>query len=298
MSDTGLNTFDLDFFQQIEGIVLRARMLMEGTLAGLHKSPHRGSSIEFLEHKQYSHGDEIRHIDWKLAARSERYYIKQFEDETNLRALLAVDASGSMDYGRGPAHKLAHAVRLAGALAYLFLKQSDAVGVLSQDAGGERLYVPPRSHFSHFRLIGEALRGLQGHGSNRWLDYMEELAGSFHRRSFVVVASDLLVEDPGRMERVLRILHSRSIEVLVLHILHPDELTFPFDQPALFESLEDRRKLLSDPASVRARYLAELERFQDEIRSVCLETEASYVLVDTGRPIETAVADILSSRGR
>jgi len=143
-----------DTIKRIEAAVLRARRLVEGTLGGIHKSPHKGASIEFLEHKQYSPGDEMRHIDWKVVARSDKYYVKQFEDETNLRALLVIDTSGSMDYGAGETHKLGYAVRIAAALTYLLLNQSDAVGLLAQGPRSERLYIPPLAHHSHCRVIG------------------------------------------------------------------------------------------------------------------------------------------------
>jgi uncharacterized protein (DUF58 family) len=285
-----------DFFAQIEAIVLRARGLMAGTLSGVHKSPHRGSSVEFFEHKQYSHGDEIRHIDWKVAARSEKYYIKQFENETNLRAVLALDASGSMGYGEGATHKLRYAVRLAAALAYVLLKQSDAVGLLTQGPSGERRYVPPRSNFSHFRVLADAMQHLAGGGKNGWLRHLEELAGTFHRRSLFVIVSDLLVGDPEPLRRVLRIVRSRRSEMLVLQTLHPDEMEFPFDRTAEFRSLEDARRVLLDPRAIRERYRRELESFLGEMRRFCLESEADYALVRTDQPVERALADLLSAR--
>lgn len=287
-----------EFLQHIEAAVLRARLLVEGTLSGIHKSPHKGSSIEFLEHKQYSPGDEIRHIDWKLVARSDKYYIKQFEDETNLRAVIVMDASGSMDYGEGATHKLNYAVHLASGLIYLLLKQADTVGLLSQTEDGGRLYIPPRSQFAHFRILTNTLFGLKPRGVNHWIEHLEELAGTFHRRGMFIILSDLLLGDGGNLNKILRILRTHLHDVMVLHVLHGDEREFPFQNTAVFKSLEDERKLLVDPRSLREHYLRELAKFTDEMRNLCLENEADYASISTADPIERALATILLTRMR
>jgi len=280
---------------RIATAVLRARQLVEGTLAGIHKSPHKGSSIEFLEHKRYSPGDDTRQLDWKLLARSDRLYVKQFEDETNLRALLVLDSSASMGYAPVGASKL-HAARLAAAaLAYLLLKQSDAVGVLSQRRE-RRLYVPPRASWAHFRAVAGALSGLRAQGGNHWMGHLLELAASFHKRSLVVLFSDLLL-DRQAMVTALRLLRDRRHDVILFHVLHPYELEFPFSRPLLFTDIEGGdRRVLADPASCREEYLREMRALCRFYRRQAGELAMDYCLLRSDAPVEEALVRYLALR--
>ena len=289
------NLLSPSILSRLSTVALRARHLVEGTLSGIHKSPHKGSSIEFLEHKRYSPGDDIRHLDWKLIARSDRFYVKQFEDETNLRAVLVLDASASMGYGPAGPSKFDTARLAAAALAYLLLSQSDAAGVLSQ-LNARRLYVPPRTHWAHFRAIAHALQRLQPAGGHHWLDHLVALAGSFHKRSMFVLFSDLLL-DRDALIRALRLLRERRHEVILFHVLHPYELEFPFLAPTLFTDMEDpSRSILADPAACRQEYLARLSDLCAFYREESGEIEVGYHLLRSDSPLEEALVQYLASR--
>jgi uncharacterized protein (DUF58 family) len=281
---------------KLSSVVLRARHLVEGTLSGIHSSPHKGSSVEFLEHRRYTPGDDLRNIDWKLLARSDRLYVKQFEDETNLRAVLVVDASASMAYGPTGRSKLECARLSAAALAYLLLSQGDAVGLLSQQDDG-RAYVPPRGDWSHFRAIAEALEGLRPAGRNAWVDHLMEFAATFHKRGMFVLLSDLLV-DRQAMLSALRLLRDRKHEVILLHVLHPWEIEFPFSGPLLFTGMEDAsRRVLTDPESAREAYLRQLEELCAFYRDEAVGMEMDYHLLRSDCPLEDALVHYLAYRG-
>jgi uncharacterized protein (DUF58 family) len=277
---------------RLQNLELRARTVVEGALAGLHRSPHHGASVEFAEHKEYTAGDEIKHIDWKAYGKFDKYYVKRFEEETELRAYLLVDTSESMAYRGAGGSKLDYARVLAASLAYLLLRQQDQVGMI---AFGARLrgYLPPRARGGHLADLLLALDGLEANGPTdlaRGLSYVSEVA---QRRALVVVLSDLLDTTPaeGRNEvrHILRGLRARKHDVCVLHVLDRDELTLPFEGTTQFESMEDGRRLLAEPADVRRAYLDEVGRFVEGWRRGLAEGDVEYHLVDTSR----APADVL-----
>lgn len=272
---------------RLSNLELRARAVVEGALSGLHRSPHHGSSVEFAEHKEYAPGDEIKHIDWKAYGKFDKYYVKRFEEETELRAYLLLDCSASMAYAGAGVSKLDYARMLAASLAYLLLRQQDQVGMI---AFGERLrgYLPPRARSGHLRDLLTALDGVEAAGRTdlpRALAYLSEVV---QRRSLIVLFSDLLGTDE-QVRHLLRGLRARQHDVVVFHLLDKDELTLPFEGTTVFESMEDERKLLADPGAVRKAYLKELHRFVDEYRVGLAEGDVEYHLVDTGR----APADVL-----
>lgn len=284
-------------------LALRARTIVDGALAGLHRSPHYGSSVEFAEHKEYTPGDEIRHLDWKAWGRLDRFYVKRFERETELDAYLVLDSSGSMGYGPGAAAgrptKLEYAAQLAASLAYLLIRQQDKVGLFV--AGGrDSVYVPPRARPTHLHDLLAQLEGMLAAGARgpttiaAALDRIAERAG--RRRSLVVVLSDLFDRSP-ELPRMLRRLRVMRHDVAVLQILDPDELDLPFEGVTLFESLEDDRRVMADPEKVRAAYLTELGGFLDSMRSACRDGGVEYHLVSTRDPLERTLADFLT-RGR
>ncbi|MBS3763255.1 MAG: DUF58 domain-containing protein [Planctomycetes bacterium] len=280
---------------KIATVALRARHLVEGTLSGIHKSPHKGSSVEFLEHKRYTPGDEIKNIDWKLVARSDRIYVKQFEDETNLRAMLVVDNSRSMDYGPTGRKKIEYTQLAAAAFCYLLLSQSDAAGLLSQQ-GDKRLYVPPRGNWSHYRAITGALGGLQARGQNHWLDHLIELASSFRKRSMFLIFTDLLVERE-EMLTALRLLKDRRQEVLMFHILHPYEVEFPFDGPRMFRDLENPElNILADPETTRQQYQERVDELKRFYRDKMARMEQEYHFLRTDSPLEQSLVHYLARR--
>jgi uncharacterized protein (DUF58 family) len=264
---------------RLSNLELRARSVVEGALSGLHRSPHHGSSVEFAEHKEYSAGDEIKHIDWKAYGKFDKYYVKRFEEETELRAYLLLDCSASMGYRGSGVSKLEYARVLAASLAYLLLKQQDQVGMV---AFGERLrgYLPPRARSGHLNDLLTALDGVQAEGRTdlpRALAYLSEVV---QRRAMVVLFSDLLGTD-DEVRHLLRGLRARKHDVVVFHLLDKDELTLPFEGTTIFESMEDEQKLVADPGDVRKAYLAELAKFIDGYRSALREGDVEYHLVDT-----------------
>jgi uncharacterized protein (DUF58 family) len=273
---------------RLSNLELRARSVVEGALSGLHRSPHHGSSVEFAEHKEYSAGDEIKHIDWKAYGKFDKYYVKRFEEETELRAYLLLDCSASMGYRGSGVSKLEYARVLAASLAYLLLKQQDQVGMV---AFGERLrgYLPPRARSGHLNDLLTALDGVQAEGRTdlpRALAYLSEVV---QRRAMVVLFSDLLGTD-DEVRHLLRGLRARKHDVVVFHLLDKDELTLPFEGTTIFESMEDEQKLVADPGDVRKAYLAELAKFVDGYRSALREGDVEYHLVDTSEaPAEVLV---------
>src|SRR5215470_10825703 len=234
-------------------LALKARTVVEGALSGLHRSPHHGSSVEFAEHKEYSPGDEIRHIDWKAYGKFDRYYVKRFEEETELTCYLLLDRSGSMAYRGDGLSKLEYAAYLSAALAYLLNRQQDRVGLLA--FGGEDVhYVPPRQRSNHLHDLLRAIEWVVadgGRGDTHLGEIIERVAElGRRRRSLVILVSDLFDPSPD-VPRLLRRLRVQRHDVAVIQLLDPDELELPFEGLTIFESLEDDRRLLADPRSIR-----------------------------------------------
>ena len=295
MSDPLRSIVDPELLARISGLTVRAGQMVEGALTGLHKSPHHGSSVEFAQHREYSPGDEIRHIDWKAFGKSDRHYVKQFEDETNLRTYLLLDTSGSMDYGReGNPTKLVCAARLAAALAWLLLRQGDAVGLLTF---GERLgqYVPPRARPDHFWNLVRVMEAAPVGGATNVVGALEHIAEVAGRRSLVVLMSDCLDFDE-RLTALCRQLRRRRHQVAVFHVLDPDETEFPFKELTEFEGLEDAQRALADPRGMRDQYLLEIASWIEGLRRSLLEGGVAYHRVDTGEPVDHTLHRFIGAR--
>jgi uncharacterized protein (DUF58 family) len=270
-------------------------MLVEGALSGLHRSPHHGQSVEFSEHKEYTPGDDVRHIDWKAYGKFDRYYIKRFEQETNLRAYLVLDASASMAYG-DPESKWEVATTMASALASLLAGQQDAVG-LAIAQGGNVSLLPARSSSGHLAAIMEKLSEVRPSGPTDLSRLADALAEKVHRRSLVMVFSDLFDENPEGLRRLM-VLRAQQHDLCLFQLLDRTELTFPFDDPTLFISMEDTRRLEANPRELRKGYLDELKRFLGDARRICRERDSDYQLVATDDSIESALVEFLSRRDR
>jgi uncharacterized protein (DUF58 family) len=280
--------------KRIARLEVRARYIVEGFLSGMHRSPYFGQSVEFLQHREYTVGDDLRHVDWKVWARQDRLYVKQFEEETNLRCNLLVDLSKSMAYGSGPLNKYEYACTLACSLAYLILKQQDGVGCTSFDEK-IRVTVPIRTTNNHIFSIVDSLAVQVPKDKTDMFAILRTVAEAAPRRGLMVLVSDLLADRPG-LFKGLRLLRQRGHDVLVFHILDDEELDFPFTGPTRFEGLESLDFLNCNPRALREGYLAALHGYLDEVRRECARTACDYALVRTGDPLDAALATFLSKR--
>lgn len=283
-----------DTLARLAGVKLRARAVMEGVLSGLHKSPHQGQSVEFSEHKEYAPGDELRHLDWKAYGKFDKFYIKRFEHETNLAAAMVVDASASMGYASGPLSKLEVATTLAGALCYLLVRQQDAAG-LSILAGGKISDVPPRAAAGHLATLLGELDQVKAQGATDLFAAADHLAERLSRRSLVIVFSDLLDDRADALKRILQ-LRQRKNDVAIFHVVDPAELDFPFDDPTLFLSMEDERKIEVNPREIRQSYLEEFGAFLAEVKQTCARQDVDYVRVRTDEVLDAVLLRFLAKR--
>ncbi|MFO0869496.1 MAG: DUF58 domain-containing protein [Pirellulales bacterium] len=280
--------------KRIGRLELRARHVVEGFLSGMHRSPYFGQSVEFLQHREYVMGDELRHVDWKVWARQDRLYVKQFEEETNLRCLLMVDVSNSMAYGRGPFNKFEYGCTAAACLAYLILRQHDAVGCVAFDERVRRS-APLRTKRTHLHAIVETLHVSEPRDKTDLYGVFAHVAETYPRRGMVIVISDLLA-DPTRLLKGLYLLRQRGHDVLVLHVLDDDELDFPFAGPTRFEGLEIPDSLNCNPRALREGYLAALGQFLEQVRRQCARHQIDYTLLRTSDPLDAALTAFLSKR--
>lgn len=283
-----------EVLQRISRLDLRARHVVEGFLAGMHRSPYFGQSVEFLQHRQYVPGDDLRHVDWKVWAKQDRLYLKQYEEESNLQATLLVDVSQSMQYGAGPLNKFQCAATIAASLAWLLLRQQDGVGCVTFD---ERIRntVPISSRHKHLGAIIAALEKCRPEQKTGMTEILAQVAESYPGRGMMVLISDLLVDRPG-LFRGLKRLRQRGHDVLVLHVMDDDELDFPFDGPTRFTGLEVDQQLNCNPRALRDGYLEELGKFLDEVRRGCARETVDYALLRTRQPLDAALAAYLNNR--
>lgn len=281
---------------RLKNLSLAARLVVEGYYAGLHKSPHRGFSIEFAEHREYTPGVDPRHIDWRVFGRRDKLYVKQYEEETSLRCYLLVDKSASMGYkgdGEGLT-KLEYASYLAASLAYLMSMQHDAVGLISYDTK-VRDMVPARQGSGHLRVLMQRLEQTQAGAETSLSETFHELAETIKRRALVVVISDLF-DDPHELVAALKHFRHKKHEVVVFQTLDPAELTFPFEDVSRIEDLENHREVTSDPRAFRKAYLEELGKFLDTIRQGCMAGQIDYALASTADPFDEFLGAYLARR--
>ena len=281
---------------RIARLELRARAVVEGVLAGLHKSPYKGQSVEFLQHREYVRGDDLRRVDWKVWGRQDRLYMKEFEEETNLRLALLVDASASMDYRSGPLSKYDCAATLAASLAWLALSHGDAAGCAVFD-DKVRASVPARTKRSQLTSVVEVLETPRGGRGTAFMPVLRSLAETLPRRGLVVVVSDLLGDRDG-VFKGLQMLRKQGHDLVLLHVLDDDELDFPFDGPTRFEGLEIPDHIACNPRALRAGYLAALEDFLADVRRQAAAARCDYSLVRTREPLDAALVKFLSRRAR
>jgi uncharacterized protein (DUF58 family) len=275
---------------------LKARTIVEGFLSGLHRSPFKGFSVEFAEYRQYIPGDDISTIDWKVYARSDRYYVKKFEEETNLDCHLLLDVSGSMGYASAGVTKFEYGACLAASLGYLMHRQRDAVGLMAFD---EQVVstLPVSARPGHMRALLLTLERLRLGKETNLARPLHQLADALTKRGMVVLISDLL-DDPDTVIRGLKHFRFRGSDVIVFHVLDPDEIHFPFDRATRFEDLETREEIMAVPLVVREHYLREIHGLIDRYKRELGAAGIEYRLLDTSEPLELALASYLSTRAR
>ncbi|MFH0989096.1 MAG: DUF58 domain-containing protein [bacterium] len=280
---------------QLANMELRARLVVEGFITGLHKSPYHGFSVEFTEHRPYMPGDEIKHIDWKAYGKTDRYYIKQFEEETNLKSYILLDASASMGYASEKnLKKVEYASYLAAALAYLMIEQRDAVGLTVYDEQ-VRKSLPPRATRLYLNQILRELEHLEAANKTGTAQSLHEVAERIKRRGLVIVLSDLF-DDPQSVITALKHFRHRGNEVIVMQILDPLERSFAFGSDAVFRDLETREELLTQPWHVQKAYRKSMQEFLDLIKKECRENAIDYILLDTATPFDTSLIEYLNKR--
>lgn len=292
------NPFDPSALARYGGLTLVARGLVEGFLSGVHKSPYKGYSVEFAEHRQYYPGDDLRRLDWRAAAKTDRYYIKEYEEETNLKAHLLVDASGSMGYGGKSPAKLDYARRVAASLAYLMLCQRDAVGLATLDTR-VRSVLPPLSASKHLLQIIRVLEQTQPGGETALAPLLDDLAAHhLKRRGLVILVTDAFDQlDP--LTRALRHFRHKRHEVLLLQILAPEEVEFPFTKATRFVDLEGvARPIAADPGRLKRDYLTAFQTFCCDLRERARQNGVDYLMLRTDDPVDRALGAYLDRRHR
>lgn len=288
--------FDPAVAAKLGNLHLVARSVVEGFISGLHRSPYHGSSLVFSEHRDYVKGDDTKHIDWRAYCRSERLYVKQFEEETNLRAYILIDASASMGYGSGAMTKLQYASYLAASLAYLMIRQQDSVGLVVFDED-IRTLLPPRSSPTHFKRLLGHLDTLEPGARTDVSKAFHNLANHLKRRGLIIIISDLF-DDPKRVLSGLHHFRHKQHEVVLFHLFDHSELAFPFTEPTEFRDLETDARLHVDPAGEREEYLRLMTEFIETYRRDCAESRIDYLEIDAETPYDRLLQAYLVKRAK
>jgi uncharacterized protein (DUF58 family) len=288
------NYFDPVTLSKVSTLLLRARYVVEGLISGLHTSPYKGFSVEFSEHRQYAPGDEIRHIDWKAYGKFDRYFIKEYEEETNLRCYLLVDASASMSYRSAEVSKFDYASYLAAALAYVMLNQQDLVSLVTF-GDSIRRQIPPRNNPRHLRAVIESLEQTVPEGETALGRMLHHIASQLKRRGLVILLSDLL-DEPAEVLEGIRHLRYQKHEVLVFHVLDYDEVEFPFTQLTQFEDLEGELRVIADPRAIKEEYQRQIREFIHEYERMCRRYAVDYTLFNTRTPLDKGLLKYLAWR--
>lgn len=287
---------DPDVIARAQALGVKARTLVEGLRVGDHKSPYRGFSVEFVQHREYVPGDDIRHIDWKSYGRSERYTIKQYEQETNFTAHLIVDASRSMHYGNGETNKLEYAKTLTAALTYLIIHQRDSVALNVFDADW-RARLPASGQMGHVQTILETLESVKPRDKNAMGPLLHDIANHVRRRGLIFLISDCF-DDVESILGGLQHMRFGGNEVILFHILHPDEIDFPFNGMVKFDAMEEKMHLLTRPQLIRPNYLRALKKYLEELQTGCERNRCDYVQMNTGKPLAETLTEYLARRLR
>ena len=294
------NYLDSKTLDRIKRLDVRARLVVEGFITGQHRSPYHGFAVEFATHREYAPGDDIRHIDWKVWSKTDRLYIKEYEEETNLKCTILLDCSKSMRYGSQTGStgddwsKFDYAATGAASLAYLLQQQQDAVGLVTFNPKVEK-NLSPSSHPNHLKLMLHELQETSPDDKTDVAHVFPELARQIRRRGMVVLFSDLFLDIPTLAES-LKQFRLRRHEVIVFHVMHDDELTFPFQENTLFRGLEMPVQLHTEPRALKRAYLEAVEKFLGQVRTTCATTGVDYVLMNTKEPLDAVLGSYLTFR--
>src|SRR3954464_10964303 len=284
---------------RISSLDLRARLIVEGLMTGMHRSPYQGASVEFAQHRPYVAGDDIRHVDWKVLGKTDRVYLKQYQEETNLHLICVVDSSESMGYGTvgatdKPWTKYDHATAIAASLSYMAIQQQDSVGLAIFDQALSRYFKPSNSP-GQWKVVVQELQQVPRWNKTNTGRILDQIAEKLNHRSLIVLLSDFF-DDLESIKQGLRHLRYKKHEVLAFQILDPAEVSFPFEDTTLFKGLEEAGELLTDPRALREGYIAELSRFTDELRKLCRGMHIDFVRMNSGEPLDVALSGFLATR--
>jgi len=291
--------FDPKTLERIKRLDVRARLIVEGFVTGQHRSPYNGFAVEFASHREYTPGDETKHIDWKVWSKTDRLYVKEYEEETNLKCTIVVDCSKSMRYGeKSPDRwsKFDYAATAAASLAHLLQRQQDAVGLITFNTEIQD-NLPPSTNPSHLKQVLHRLEETEPDKKTDVSDVFLKLAGQIQQRGMVILFSDLFV-DRESLSQALSQFRVRKHEVIVFHVMHDDELTFPFQDNTLFRGLEVETELHTEPRALRRSYLEVVNRFNDSVKRECAGLGIDYVLMNTKQPLDAILATYLTFRQR
>ncbi|MCL4193046.1 MAG: DUF58 domain-containing protein [Thermoguttaceae bacterium] len=294
---TGYRYLEPEALARVKNLSMVARGVVEGSISGMHASPYKGFSVEFAEHREYTAGDDPRHLDYKMLARTDRLYIKQYEEETNMRVQIVLDTSGSMGYAYdSKITKLDYGCYLTAVLSYLMTRQQDSVGLITFDSD-VRLDMPTRSSPRHFNEMMRRLEATTPGEETNIAEVLHRLANRFKKRCLIVLISDLY-DEPEEVMRALHHFRHRKHEVIVFHVLDKSEVEFPFRDVISFHDLETNERIQIDPAYVRDVYLEQVEQFIETYRRSCAESHIDYVLTDTSVPYDFMLSKYLAKRNR
>jgi len=289
--------FDPRSLESIKRMDVRARLVVEGFITGQHRSPYNGYAVEFAAHREYAPGDDLRHIDWKVWSKTDRLYIKEYEEETNLQCHLIVDCSKSMRYGEQTGwSKFDYAATAAASLACLMQRQQDAVGLMLFSDKID-LNLKPKSHPTHLKLIFHELEKAEPDNQTDVTEPFLSLAAKLNNRGMVLLLSDLFL-DPADLAKALNQFRLRRHEVVVFYVMHHDELEFPFEENVLFRGLEVPSELLTEPRALRASYLDAVAEYMKRVKKVCSSMGIDHVLMDTSKPLSAVLASYLTYRAK
>ena len=285
---------DPDALARLGAIPLESRQAMTGNVAGRHRSPHRGSSVEFAEYRKYVQGDDTRRLDWKAYARSDRYYIKEFEADTNLRAYFILDASGSMGFSANNESRIQFARKLAATLSYLIVDQGDAAG-LSVCQEKIHIEIPPTRRAAHLNHLFEVLAKTEPTGETGLIDALHTIAEKSTQRALIIILSDLFC-DTNALADALQHLRYRKHDIAVFHLLDKEEIEFSFERPHRFVDMEDKTSVVAEPVLIAADYRKAMQDFLETVQTKCHDVHADYHLITTDQDYEEIIHDFLTTR--